>query len=538
MNGRIFDGTTYRGRGSVVIDRGRIVSVEYGVQDDVPGGSEVVDLHGGLLSPGFIDAHMHPMVGGLEQLRCELNELSSREEYLSALADSAGSSEDHGWFRAGGWAVGVFGEAGPTASDLDRVVGERPAFVVSSDHHNAWVNTAALQIAGITSSTPDPPDGWIVRDRDGNPTGALREAAMALVFDHVATSRQGRLAALLQAQEHLHAGGITGWHDALIGGYAGLDDPTQAYLDAIGQRRLTARVRASQWWDRHRGTEQVAELAEQREALAEKGLDAGSVKLMVDGIAETFTAAVTQPYLNPPSCPCGDSGLNFLDREQLTEAATALVAAGFSLHFHAIGDQAVHHALDAVEAAGAMPGRRHQIAHLQLVRPEDRARFAELGVVANVEGMWVDASSGAVAGIREHLDRERYGWHYPFAQIARHGAHLAGGSDWPVNPPEPIGAIHALVNRRPYSADGGGPDPLVEKESLSLVQAFTAYTRGAALTNHRADLGRIAVGLAADLAVLDRDPFAGPVDQVGAARVIRTYAGGRLVHRGADPDED
>ncbi|MGH3445708.1 MAG: amidohydrolase, partial [Nocardioidaceae bacterium] len=479
VNGRIFDGTTYQGPGTVVIEDGHVTTVQYGECLNLPAGAEVVDVQGGLVLPGFIDAHMHPMVGGLEQLRCELNKLSTREEYLDAIAEHAGSEEDHGWFRAGGWAVGAFPAGGPLAADLDQVLGDRPAFIVSSDHHNAWANTAALRLAGVSAATPDPPDGWVERDEHGRPTGALREAAMSLVFDCVRTTREGCLAGLLQAQDYLHAGGITGWHDALIGGYAGIDDPTQAYLDAIDQERLTARVRASQWWDRNRGPEQVAELVERRARLLERGLDAGSVKLMVDGIAETFTASVTEPYADLRGCPCGGSGLSFLDHDDLVEAAVALVEAGFQLHFHAIGDRAVHDALDAVQAAGPARGRRHQIAHLQLVRPEDRPRFAALGVVANLEGMWVNAASGSVALVRPHLDDERFSWHYPFAEIARHGAELAGGSDWPVNPPEPVGAVHALVNRRPYGQDlEDGPDPLFPEEGLTLQQALTAYTRG------------------------------------------------------------
>lgn len=538
VNGRIFDGTTYRGPGAVLVEDDRIVATRYGESAQPPSDAGVVDLRGGLLLPGLIDAHMHPMVGGLEQLRCELNELSTREQYLDAIAGHAGSDEDHGWFRAGGWAAKAFAAGGPAATDLDRVLGDRPAFIVSSDHHNAWVNSAALRIAGVNASTADPPDGWVARDEHGVPTGALREAAMSLVFEHVRTTRAGCLAGLLRAQEYLHSAGITGWHDALIGGYAGLDDPTQAYLDALGQGRLTARVRASQWWDRHRGPEQVDELVARREELRENGLDAGSVKLMVDGIAETFTATVTKPYANLHGCPCGDTGLAFLDRDELAEAATALIAADFQLHFHAIGDRAVHDALDALETAGTTGGRRHQIAHLQLVRPEDRARFSALGAVANLEGMWVDAASGSVALIRPHLDEERFGWHYPFAEIARHGAVLAGGSDWPVNPPEPMGAIHALVNRRPYGHDACTlPERLVPGQALSLRQAMTAYTRGSALANHRDDLGLVAPGYPADLAVLDRDPFNGPVEEIGAARVVRTYADGRCVHHGSDPGE-
>ena len=535
-NGPVFDGQQHLHGVSVLVEGNRMVAV--GPDREVlkrAGSAEEVDLAGGLLVPGFTDAHMHPMVGGLERLRCEMYSLSSAEDYLDAIKEHAAERPDTEWFRGGGWSVDAFPPTGPTAELLDRVVPDRPAFLPSTDHHDAWVNSKALEVAGITKETPDPPDGWFERDEQGRPTGTVREAAMALVQEHITTSREEYHAALLEAQSYLHSWGITGWHDALIGGYAGIDDPTQAYLDVLSKGELTARVRASQWWDRHRGVEQVEQLEETRLRLAEAGLDAGSVKVMVDGIGETFTAAVTEPYLGDFHCRCGDRGLAFLDHQQLYDAVTALDAAGFQAHFHAIGDRAVHDALDAVERARLANGlndHRHQIAHMQLVRPEDRPRFRRLSVAANLEGMWVRKETPAVQLLLPHLDPARIGWHYPFADIAAAGAHLAGGSDWPVNPPEPISAIHALVNRRKYVEDEEQPETLLPEQGLTLAQALGCYTSGSAFVNHSPDTGTIQVGARADLAVLDRDPFAGPLDEIGAATVTMTVAAGQVVFSG------
>jgi predicted amidohydrolase YtcJ len=539
--GQVFDGVRHRGRLAVAVRDGRVVAVGRHADDVRPHAgedAELVDLGGGLLLPGFHDAHLHPMVCGLERARCELYELATPEEYLGALAGSVAAQSPRTWVRGGGWSADAFGPAGPTAEMLDRVVADRPAFVMSSDHHNAWVNTAALRLAGVDRDTPDPPDGWIVRDAHGRPSGTLREAAIALVGDHVSTSREENREALAEAQQYLHRWGITGWHDALIGGYAGLDDPTQAYLDLIESDRLEAHVNASLWWDRHRGVEQLDQLIDDRHRLEAAGLRAASVKIMMDGIAETFTATIGTPYGDQVHCPCArgsDHGLAFLDRVQAIEAVTALDAAGFQVHFHAIGDLAVHDALDSVEAArraNGMNDLRHQVAHLQLVRPEDRPRFADLGVTANLQGMWVQSDSASVQLLLPHLDAERCTWHYPFADIAAAGANLAGGSDWPVNPPEPIGAVHALVNRTPYRSGSEGdvvPPPLVAAQALSLQAALAAYTSGSAHVNHRVDVGRIRVGARADLAILDRDPFAGPPEEIGAAQVIATYVGGTRV---------
>lgn len=533
-NGAAFDGVVRRDRCSVAVRDGRILAVgdDHLVRERLAPDVEEIDVASGLLLPGFEDAHMHPMVGGLERLRCELSGLGSREEYLDALRQSAERQRGAAWFRAGGWSVDAFDAHGPTAELLDSVVQDQPAFLPSTDHHDAWVNTRALELAGITAETPDPPDGWIERDADGNPTGTLREAAQALVWDHVETSREEYADALREAQSYLHSWGITGWHDALIGGYAGLDDPTQAYLDLIAAGELTAYVRASQWWDRSRGTEQIPELLQERERLRELGLDAGSVKVMMDGISETFTATVTEPYVGGVHCPCGDTGLPFLSNEQAREAVTALDAAGFQCHFHAIGDKAVHDALDAVEAARLANGAndlRHQVAHLQLVRPEDRGRFAALGVVANLQGMWARRGTPAVDLVLPHLDEERASWHYPFQDILRPGVQAAGGSDWPINPPEPIGAVHVLVNRTKWSADGDSPEPLVPAQAISVERALEAYTRGSAWANHRADAGRLQVGARADLVLLDRDPVVGPPEEIGAAEVVGTWARGQRV---------
>lgn len=534
-NGALFDGVRHQGPRAVGIRGNRVWAI--GELDEVRRAlgpeARTVDLDGGLLLPGFIDAHMHPMVGGLERLHCEMTELNSREEYLEAIAGAASRRPDDPWVRGGGWAVGAFGPQGPTAELLDRVVPDRPVFLPSSDHHDAWVNTRALEIAGVTAETPDPPDGWVERDAEGRPTGTLREAAMALVGDHVETSREEYADAMREAQHHLHSWGITGWHDALVGGYAGLDDPTQAYLDLLATGELTARVRCSLWWDRHRGTEQVEELAAERDRLAAAGLDAGSVKVMMDGISETFTAALTEAYRDLQGCPCGDHGLAFLEPEQVQEAVIALDAAGFQVHFHAIGDRAVHDALDAVEAARRANGindLRHQIAHLQLIRPEDRPRFRRLGVVACLQGMWAHADDPSVQLLRPHLGEERVGWQYPFADLVAAGATTSGGSDWPVQPPEPIGGVHTLVNRSRWAEDGSAADPLLQDQAMTLEAALSAYTRGSALANHHPEAGAVVVGAPADLVVLDRNPFDGPARDIGACEVAATYVRGTRVY--------
>jgi predicted amidohydrolase YtcJ len=424
----------------------------------------------------------------------------------------------------------AFGPSGPTASALDAVVPDRPVFLPNRDHHGAWVNTVALRLAGIDQNTPDPTDGRIERDSSGVPTGTLQEGAMDLVRDRIPATTDAEYDVGLQvAQEHLHSFGVTAWQDAILGVYAGSGDPAAAYLRAVDADALTARVRGALWWERGRGLEQVEQLLERREELTRGRLDAGSVKVMQDGVAENYTAAMSRPYRDAEGRPTGNSGLSFVDPRLLGEAVTRLDAEGFQVHVHAIGDRAVAEALDAFATARAANGPsagRHHIAHLQVVAPRDRRRFAELDVTANIQAIWAVNDKAMTEMTLPFLDDAFAGWQYPFGSLAAAGARLAAGSDWPVSTPDPIAAIHVAVNRADHDDPG---NPLLPQEALTATQAFAAYTSGSARVNHLDETGVLAPGKLADLAVLDLDPFAADPATIGATRVVATYVDGRPV---------
>ncbi len=324
-------------------------------------------------------------------------------------------------------------------------------FLPNRDHHGAWVNSRTLELAGIDRDTPDPADGRIERDASGNPTGCLHEGAMGLVERLVDdTGEEEYYQAFLLAQEYLHSLGITAWQDAILGDYAALDDPSPVYVRAAEEGRLTARVRGALWWERENGLEQVAAFAERRRVLARDRFAPGAVKVMQDGVAENYTAGMTAPYLDGCGCATDNRGLSFVDPALLREAVVRLDAEGFQVHVHAIGDRAVREALDAFEQARAANGRqdlRHHIAHIQVVHPQDRPRFAELGVTANMQPLWAAYDDQMVDLTLPYLGDERAGWQYPFADLARAGARLAAGSDWPVSSPDPLAGIHVAVNR-------------------------------------------------------------------------------------------
>ncbi|MET0837935.1 MAG: amidohydrolase [Marmoricola sp.] len=528
VNGSVFDGHHHLGPATVLVEDGRVVGVG---EHDAPPGATVVDVTGGLVAPGFVDAHVHAVQGGLERTRCDLTAGRTREDYLSLVKAYADTHPDVPWILGGGWAMAAFPGGTPVATDLDAVVPDRPVFLPNRDHHGAWVNTRALELAGITRESPEPPHGRVERDHDGHPTGTLHEGAMHLVSRLLPeTSADDYYDGLLAGQAFLHSLGVTSWQDAIVGDYAGMDDAGPTYLHAAQRGDLTAHVVGALWWDRERGDEQVASLLERREEFTHGRFRATSVKVMQDGVAENGTAAMTAPYLDRCGHATDNSGHSFVDPVALRRYVARLDAEGFQVHVHAIGDRGVREALDAF-ATVAGSDRRHHIAHLHLVHPEDVRRFAELGVAANVQTLWACLDDQMVELTMPFLGEERSRWQYPFGSLHRSGARLVAGSDWPVSTPHPLEAIHVAVTRWAYGEEGrAGSESFLPDEAVALETAFAAYTSGSAWVNHRDDAGVLAPGRVADLVVLDRDPFVGDVAEIGATQVVSTWVDGVAVH--------
>ena len=519
---------------SAVAVRGdRIVAVgdTADIEDLAGPRTKVVDLRGRALLPGFQDAHVHPAWAGVTMVGCNLIGSATLDEALARIGAYADAHRDKEWIAGSGWRMEWFEHGTPGRELLDQVTGGRPAYLTNRDGHGAWVSTRALELAGIDARSPDPPDGRIERGASGSPQGTLHEGAATLVGRLVPPVSLGdRVAGLMAAQQHLHARGITAWQDAIIGDYLGSGDPLPVYLAAARAGTLTARVEGALWWDRGRGAEQLPEILARRELGQAGRFRANTVKIMQDGVAESFTAGMIEPYLDACGCQTGNRGLSHVEAAQLREYVTRLDAAGFQVHLHAIGDRAVREALDAIEAARQANGasdHRHHIAHLQVMHPDDVPRFAALGVTANVQALWAAHEPQMDDLTIPFIGPERAARQYLFGDLLRSGARLAAGSDWAVSSANPLRAIHVAVNRR---LPGAAAEPLLPAQSLSLGQALAAYTAGSAYVNHLDETGAIGPGLLADLVVLDRDPFDGPPDEIASTSVALTYVGGEQVY--------
>jgi predicted amidohydrolase YtcJ len=516
---------------ALAVRDGRIIAVgdDSMVRPHIGPRSRVIELAGRTVTPGFGDAHVHPVDGGLSRLRCDLHGQRGEEQYLAIVAAYAAARPDQPWISGDGWSMSDFPGGVPGRAALDRVVADRPVYLESRDGHSAWVNTRALQLAGVTADTPDPVDGRIDRDSGGNPGGGLQEGAMDLVDRLIPEPTAAELVSALRlGQAELHALGVTNWQDAIV--TPGVEE--LAYTALAGMGELSGRVVGALWWDRARGADQIEELVERRTRTAIGRYQPTSIKIMQDGVLENFTGAVLEPYRGPNGQPTDNRGLSYVDPGALKGYVTRLDALGFQPHFHAIGERAVRESLDAVEAARRANGHtdtRPHIAHIQVIHPDDIARFQELAVAANAQPYWACHEGQMDILTIPFLGPERSAWQYPFRSLLAAGATLAMGSDWSVSTANPLLEMEVAVTRV-SDVSRGRQEPLVAEERIELVDALRAFTAGSAWVNHLDhEVGSLEIGKAADLVILDRDLFDHSIGAIGEARVLGTFIDGAPV---------
>lgn len=522
---------------AVLVRDGRIALVGDRADVEAVAGNraKILDAEGRALVPGFHDAHVHPLAGGMTLLSCDLSTHHDIESYRTRIADYVQAEPNRPWITGGGWYGDVFDGGLPTAAELDRLTGDRPTALTSHDAHGIWVNSAALRLAGIDRRTPDPNGGRVVRDAAGEPTGVLFDAAMPFVANLApAPTVDDEIAGLRAGMDYLVALGVTSASDALVGSFAFIGDSLAAYEAIAGDKRPLRRS-ASIWWPIGAGADYLDEVLDRRARLHAAGVRCDSVKVMQDGICENLTAAMLRPYGGGVAGHEDHVGDSSFDPSALRDIVIAVDAAGLRVHFHGVGDRAVRECLDAVEAARRVNGAgpQHQIAHVDVVHPDDVGRFAELDVAANLQPLWARADTEILERKLPLLDDGQRAMHFPFASLAAAGAPLAIGSDWPVSRPDPMWALHAAVTRTAPRADvhACNPEsqvPMNPDERLTLSEALAAYTTGSAAVIGRGhELGRIERGFIADLVLLD-GPLGGDTE-LDRRRVDSVIFDGRLV---------
>ena len=479
---------------------------------------QAVDLHGRTVVPGFTDAHLHFMSYGLSLKEIDLAKVPTLEEALARVMARAATTPAGQWLHGRGWDHSLWeGGAFPTRKDLDRVAPEHPVWLRRKCGHVGWANSRALELAGITAETPDPPGGAIDRDpATGQPTGILKETAMDLMFrlfDEPALNEA--VDAIKAAMANAHKHGLVGVHT--MEGSPAFRGFQQ--LQATGELKLRVLMQIP---------EENLDAAIQtglQGGFGDERLRIGGVKLFSDGGLGARTAHMLAPFEGEPD----NYGIAVASAEHLKEAVGKASRAGLAAFVHAIGDKANREVLDAIEAsrqAGKGPHLRHRIEHVQVLHPDDIPRLARLGVIASMQP--IHATQDML--LADSLWGARSAGAYAFRSLLDTGAILAFGSDAPVEDLNVLKGIHAAVTRR--RADGSpGPDGWYPEQRLTVAEAVYAYTAGAAYASgEEAIKGTLAPGKLADVVVLSRDIFAIDSMDILETKVLATMLDGEFVY--------
>jgi predicted amidohydrolase YtcJ len=513
---------------AVAIKNGRIVYVgdDKEAKKFIGSRTKIFDLQGKMVLPGFHDSHVHPVTGGLELGECDLNEAKTETDVVEMVRRYAAAHPKETWIRGGGWQLTLFPEANPHKSLLDKISTDRPIFLSAADGHSAWVNSRALQIAGINKATPDPVNGRIERDaQTGEPTGTLRESATSLVSKFLpAYKATDYLEGLRRGLKMANGFGITSFQEA-----SAEENELKAYAELNQRGLLTARVNVAMYVSPSKGLSQIAKLREWQRKYQGRNLRVNSVKIFADGVIEPHTAALLEPYTGLGE----ERGKANWDAEALNKMVAALDREGFQIHIHSIGDRAVRMSLDAFENARKVNGSRnsrHHIAHLELIHPADIPRFRRLRVIANFQPLWAFADPYITKLTEPFLGAERSRWLYPIGSVVKTGAIVVCGSDWSVSSMNPLEAMQVAVTRR--GLDEGLGEAWHGEELVDLQTILAGYTINGAYVNFQEkETGSLETGKAADLVIIDRNLFDMPKSEIHKARVLIVMLEGREIYR-------
>jgi hypothetical protein len=516
---------------AIAVRGDKIVAVGDRKQIESLGGPQTRVIDGGhrLLLPGFVDCHIHFMDGSLGLTRVDLNDAGTVAEIQKRVKTYAEAHPDEPWIQGMGWTYPTFGPGAlPNKKILDDAVPDRPVYLVAFDGHSSWANSKALALAGIDRNTPDPPNGKIVRDENGEATGALKEAAGDLVARKTpAPTRAERLDALRKGIREANRVGLVRVHSA------GQDFE---YLDLYDELRksgeLSLRFYVAYFLDPPGLTPKSVALIEdarRRYRPSDDWIATGAVKTMLDGVVEAHTAAMLEPYSDDPK----QSGKLFWDPEKFRANIADLDARGLQIFTHAIGDKAVRLALDAYQNAAEVnktTDARPRIEHIETISAADIDRFGKLGVIASMQPLHSYPDDDTLNIWARNIGPERASRPWVWNSIQDKGGVLAFGSDWPVVTLNPWKGVQTAVTRQ--TSEGDPPGGFVPRQRLSLEDAIRAYTLGAAFAGRREKTeGSLEAGKLADFILLDQDLLKIEPSQIDKTEVLFTVVGGKIVYQ-------
>ncbi|WP_308909617.1 amidohydrolase [Pseudokordiimonas caeni] len=531
---------------AMAVREGKILYVgdRAGAQAYVGDGTQVDALDGKVIFPGFTDTHAHVASGGEELNGLSLTGVGSVEEVIAKVKAYADAHPELDFIVGRGWDLTLFPGANPSKDLLDAIVPDRPVYLEGADGHNGWANSKAFEAAGITKDTPDPAKGSFARLPDGTPSGALREEANGAITALLpAPTKEGVIADIRRGMAFQNMQGMTAMVDASV-----TDSVyNEAFLDLAKDPALPLRMKLSflpgKTWEESFTTletvdEHVAAVVKRREDFRKVNagrVDGDGIKIFVDGVAENFTAAVIEPYVNIPDGHDHHGVMN-LAPEALTAFVTGVDKEGFNVLFHSLGDQAVRSALDAVENAEKVNGprdRRHHLSHLEFVDPADIPRFKELGAVANLQTLWHYADTYITDLTLPHIKEDRQRWIYPAKSFKDAGVKLSWGSDWPVSTSDPFDSIEVAVTRQdPHDATS---TPFIPEEALTVDDMIRALTiNGAWIMGQDAVRGSLEEGKLADYIVVTADPYKVAPADISEIEVLETVVEGATVYTKAN----
>jgi predicted amidohydrolase YtcJ len=510
----------------ILLRGGKIAALGKG---NPPKAGHKIDAGGRLVLPGFQDAHIHLLSGGIDMATAAfLYEAADEEELIATLRAHAAAHPDLPIVLGSGWQAGVFGDHNLTAAVIDRAISDQPVLIYDSSFHNACVNSRAAEMAGLQDMA-DPPNGHIVRDDNGRATGMLHEEVIPVVAALLpGLTDDHRMAGLRAAQAHANEHGLTGVLDARI-----TEMEARIYARGAAAGALSLRVAGTALVTEADTPESaLARLSAVRAANSGPDFHVHSAKFFMDGVFENRTAAMLAPYADAD----GGNAACMFSAEATRALMTALDAARFAIHVHVIGDAAVRRAIEGLEAARAANGpwpAQHQLAHLQVLDPADHARLQGLAT-ANIQPLWARHEPPYSDPSLAMIGPDRWAETYAFRKMLDQGADYCLSSDWPVSTLNPFEIIETAITRA-KRLDDDPQEPFFADQALTIEECVRGYTVNAARAcwrNHHT--GMLRVGFSADAIILDRDIFAVPAQEISQTRVLSTLFKGTEVWRAPD----